>query len=225
HEVQHYTNQLAKDTNNNLKELAQLPQPTNVSEQKQRRMLRERLTNDFSEALKNFQVIQRTAASKEKESVIRVRTNSGLNSSNVWNHYSSRKPSNLSNLQRFGSMTNNSCSVRLAGTTPYSLSLRNHLAPMLTVKPMPPRHQVVDVSDELSAASRRILEKLEKASTPVQDARRQPYSSRSELKDYFHSSHYLFRHNKRPKLGPPTGASPLATASTTDYKFPTQKWE
>ncbi len=46
--------------------------------QKQRRMLRERLTNDFSEALKNFQVIQRTAAQKEKESVIRARANSGL---------------------------------------------------------------------------------------------------------------------------------------------------
>jgi hypothetical protein len=41
-------------------------------------MLRERLTNDFSEALKNFQVIQRTAAQKEKESVIRARANSGL---------------------------------------------------------------------------------------------------------------------------------------------------
>jgi len=42
-------------------------------------MLRERLTNEFSEALKNFQVIQRTAAQKEKESVIRARANSGLN--------------------------------------------------------------------------------------------------------------------------------------------------
>lgn len=36
-------------------------------------MLRDRLTNDFSEVLKNFQVIQRTAAQKEKESVIRAR--------------------------------------------------------------------------------------------------------------------------------------------------------
>lgn len=41
-------------------------------------MLRERLTNEFSEALKNFQVIQRTAAQKEKESVIRARANSGI---------------------------------------------------------------------------------------------------------------------------------------------------
>lgn len=41
-------------------------------------MFRERLTNDFSEVLKNFQVIQRTAAQKEKESVIRARANSGL---------------------------------------------------------------------------------------------------------------------------------------------------
>lgn len=42
-------------------------------------MQKERLTNEFSEALKNFQVIQRTAAQKEKESVIRARANSGFN--------------------------------------------------------------------------------------------------------------------------------------------------
>lgn len=48
------------------------------SMQKQKRMLRERLTNDFSEALKNLQVIQRTAAQKERESVMRARANSGL---------------------------------------------------------------------------------------------------------------------------------------------------
>ena len=35
--------------------------------------MRDRLTNDFSEVLRNFQVIQRTAAQKEKESVIRAR--------------------------------------------------------------------------------------------------------------------------------------------------------
>ncbi|XP_054153166.1 syntaxin-12-like isoform X2 [Oppia nitens] len=105
HEVQHYTNQLARDTNNSLKELAQLPQPTNVSEQKQRRMLKERLTSDFSEALKNFQVIQRTAAQKEKESVIRARANSGLNSNNVWDDHSTKGASNLIDLQSPQSQT------------------------------------------------------------------------------------------------------------------------
>lgn len=53
------------------------------SEQKQRKMQKERLTNEFSEALKNFQVIQRTAAQKEKESVNRARANSGLGVSNL----------------------------------------------------------------------------------------------------------------------------------------------
>lgn len=48
------------------------------SEQKQRKMQKDRLTNEFSEALKNFQVIQRTAAQKEKESVNRARANSGI---------------------------------------------------------------------------------------------------------------------------------------------------
>lgn len=79
HQIQHYTNQLARDTNKSLKELAHIPGSNVASEQKQRRMQKERLTNEFSEALKNFQVIQRTAAQKEKESVIRARANSGFN--------------------------------------------------------------------------------------------------------------------------------------------------
>ncbi|KAI1284974.1 Syntaxin-7 [Halotydeus destructor] len=76
HHLQHGTNQIAKETNNSIKELTHLPQPTSISEQKQRRMLKDRLMNDFSEALRNFQVIQRTAAQKEKESVIRARAHS-----------------------------------------------------------------------------------------------------------------------------------------------------
>ncbi|XP_027199027.1 syntaxin-12-like [Dermatophagoides pteronyssinus] len=82
HQIQHYTNQVARDTNKSLKELANIPASGIASEQKQRRMQKERLTNDFSEALKNFQVIQRTAAQKEKESVIRARANSHINDSN-----------------------------------------------------------------------------------------------------------------------------------------------
>lgn len=78
HQVQHYTNQLAKDTNNHLKELSHLPQHAVATEQRDRKMLKDRLTNEFSEALKNFQSVQRTAAVKEKESVMRARASSGL---------------------------------------------------------------------------------------------------------------------------------------------------
>ncbi|XP_015789929.1 syntaxin-12 [Tetranychus urticae] len=77
-QIQHYTNQLARETNNSIKELSAIPQPQSISEQRQRRMLKERLTNDFSDVLKNFQVIQRTAVQKQKESVHRARANSGL---------------------------------------------------------------------------------------------------------------------------------------------------
>lgn len=41
-------------------------------------MLKDRLTQDFSDVLKNLQVIQRTSVQKQKESVIRARANSGL---------------------------------------------------------------------------------------------------------------------------------------------------
>ena len=78
HQVQHYTNQLVKDTNNHLKELPHIPNPTSTSEQKQRKMLRDRLTSQFSDAVKNFQDAQRHAAQKERESVMRARAQSGL---------------------------------------------------------------------------------------------------------------------------------------------------
>ncbi|CAH1254073.1 STX12 [Branchiostoma lanceolatum] len=78
HQMQHYTNQLAKDTNKYLKDLSNLPNPSSQSEQRQRKMQRERLTNDFSTALNNFQTVQRRAAEKERESVSRARANSGL---------------------------------------------------------------------------------------------------------------------------------------------------
>ncbi|XP_035223821.1 syntaxin-7-like [Stegodyphus dumicola] len=78
HQVQNYTNQLVKDTNNHLKDLSLLPNPASVSDQKQRKILRERLTSQFSDALKNFQGAQRNAAQKERESVMRARAHSGL---------------------------------------------------------------------------------------------------------------------------------------------------
>ena len=78
HQLQHYTNQLAKDTNASLKEISHLPPTLTDSEKKQKRMLRDRLTNDFSEVLRSFQDIQKVAAKKEKESVIRARAASRL---------------------------------------------------------------------------------------------------------------------------------------------------
>ncbi|KAK5862838.1 hypothetical protein PBY51_018196 [Eleginops maclovinus] len=75
-QLQHYTNQLAKETNRHLKELGALPPPLSPSEQRQQKLQRERLMNDFSAALNNFQVVQRRAAEREKESVARARAGS-----------------------------------------------------------------------------------------------------------------------------------------------------
>lgn len=78
HQIQHYTRHLAKDTSSNLKELAGLPAPALSSEQRQWKMQKERLSDEFTTALNKFQETQRTAAQKEKEQVQRVRANSGL---------------------------------------------------------------------------------------------------------------------------------------------------
>lgn len=75
HQLTHHTNQVAKDTNKLMKDMAHLTVP--AAEQSKWRMQRDRLTDDFSTALKNFQTIQRTAAEKERASVARARAQSG----------------------------------------------------------------------------------------------------------------------------------------------------
>lgn len=84
-QIQHSTNQLAKETNKHLKELGSLPLASSPSEQRQQKIQRERLMNDFSAALNNFQGVQRRAAEKEKESVARARAGSRLSAEdNAW---------------------------------------------------------------------------------------------------------------------------------------------
>uniref|UniRef100_A0A8C5K230 Syntaxin 12 n=1 Tax=Jaculus jaculus TaxID=51337 RepID=A0A8C5K230_JACJA len=77
-QVQHSTNQLAKETNELLKELGSLPLPLSTSEQRQQKLQKERLMNDFSAALNNFQAVQRRVSEKEKESIARARAGSRL---------------------------------------------------------------------------------------------------------------------------------------------------
>lgn len=68
-------NQLAKDTDRQIKAFAALPVGP---DQRQRKLQKERLLNDFSAALNNFQKIQRQAANKEREFVARVRASSRI---------------------------------------------------------------------------------------------------------------------------------------------------
>lgn len=80
HEVGHQTNQIANNTNQFIKDLARAPQASSPVEYRQRKLLQERLTEEFLNAIKGFQAIQRKAALKEKESYARARrsTNSSL---------------------------------------------------------------------------------------------------------------------------------------------------
>jgi len=79
HQIQHYTNQLAKDTHRARKDLDLLPAPLSPSTQRQWKLQRERLTNDFTTALTSFQKVQRGAAEQEREEVKRARAESGSN--------------------------------------------------------------------------------------------------------------------------------------------------
>ncbi|XP_018102195.1 syntaxin-12 [Xenopus laevis] len=77
-QIQHSTNVLAKETNTYLKDLASVPTPLSPAEQRQQKLQRERLMNDFSAALNHFQAIQRQVSEKEKETVARARAGSRL---------------------------------------------------------------------------------------------------------------------------------------------------
>ncbi|XP_044026102.1 syntaxin-7 [Siniperca chuatsi] len=66
-------NQLAKETDRLIKSFSALPVGP---DQRQRKIQKERLLNDFSAALNSFQKTQRQAADKEREFVARVRAGS-----------------------------------------------------------------------------------------------------------------------------------------------------
>ncbi|XP_029352615.1 syntaxin-7 isoform X1 [Echeneis naucrates] len=66
-------NLLAKETDRQIKAFSALPVGP---DQRQRKIQKERLLNDFSAALNSFQKIQRQAADKEREFVARVRASS-----------------------------------------------------------------------------------------------------------------------------------------------------
>lgn len=75
-QIQHYTNQLVKDINKNLKELSSMTPLSSHSDQRVRKLQVERLTKDFSDSLNSFQMAQRRVAEKEKQSVARARAQS-----------------------------------------------------------------------------------------------------------------------------------------------------
>ncbi|RZC42418.1 syntaxin-7 [Asbolus verrucosus] len=69
HSIQHYTQQLVKDTNGYIKDLNAISPSLSQSEQRQRKMQRERLQDEFAATLNMFQAAQRSTAQKEKEQV------------------------------------------------------------------------------------------------------------------------------------------------------------
>lgn len=83
HQIQHYTQQLAKDTKDHLHSLAVIVTNSSVSspgEQTRRkmRMQTERLQDEFMSALNSFQSVQRLAANKEKEMVRKAKASAGV---------------------------------------------------------------------------------------------------------------------------------------------------
>ncbi|XP_015181118.1 PREDICTED: syntaxin-7-like [Polistes dominula] len=78
HQIQHYTQQLAKDTSGHLRDLANNSGSSSPGEQRQRKMQRERLQDEFTTALNSFQAVQRLAATKEKEMVRKAKASAGI---------------------------------------------------------------------------------------------------------------------------------------------------
>lgn len=72
-QIQHYTNQLAKDTNKLIKDLAQMSSASSPSEQKQEKIQKERLLSEFTKALNKFQSVQRQEKEREKANVVKAK--------------------------------------------------------------------------------------------------------------------------------------------------------
>jgi len=77
HQIQHYTNQLAKDTSKQLRDLNEFP-PEQSLDPRQWKLQREKLHSDFTRALDTFQRAQRQAAQKEKDVIRKYKSQSGL---------------------------------------------------------------------------------------------------------------------------------------------------
>lgn len=78
HQIQHYTQNLVKDTSSNLRELQGIPVPASPSEQREWKMQKERLAEEFTATVNAFQEIQRYELQKEREEVRRTRANSNI---------------------------------------------------------------------------------------------------------------------------------------------------
>ncbi|KAG8259818.1 Syntaxin-7 [Homalodisca vitripennis] len=78
HQLQHYTQNLVKDTSGSLKDLNSIPAPALVTDQREFKMLKDRLQEEFATAANAFQDIQRYELQKEKEEVRRTRANSNI---------------------------------------------------------------------------------------------------------------------------------------------------
>lgn len=79
HQIQHYTQQLAKDSSKQLQELNNYGSQE-AADPRQWKLQRERLQADFTRALDNFQRAQRSAAQKEKDAIKKFKTAGGQNS-------------------------------------------------------------------------------------------------------------------------------------------------
>lgn len=83
-QTENFTNQLAKDTNKQLKELNLFVRniASSSSEERQFKIQRERLTNDLVKTLNKFQEVQKISIQKQRESNERAKANMAFNQTN-----------------------------------------------------------------------------------------------------------------------------------------------
>jgi syntaxin 12/13 len=74
-QTENYTNQLAKDTNKQLKELNIVVRAGSADDTRHLKIQKERLTNDLFKSLNKFQEVQKASMQKQRESNERAKTN------------------------------------------------------------------------------------------------------------------------------------------------------
>ncbi|XP_055351562.1 syntaxin-12-like isoform X2 [Paramacrobiotus metropolitanus] len=86
HNQTHLIHNIAQDTGDKLKEMSNLPPAMGQSEQRQQKLIKEKLVQQFTDALNRFQTAQRQAAEKERQSFVRARAHSN-NAASQWHPF------------------------------------------------------------------------------------------------------------------------------------------
>ncbi|CAK9302057.1 unnamed protein product [Gordionus sp. m RMFG-2023] len=181
HKIIHSTNSLAKDTNKLIIELSHIPLSYNEFEQKQQKLQKEKITEEFTNALNGFQSSQRKAATKEKASMERAKANSGMTFADI--PFKEEQPVTFTNRQMHLQMEED---VNIGELREREASIRKLEADITDVNQIFKDlgmlvHEQGDMLDSIEANVETANVQVEQGNTQLKHARRYQVAARKKM--------------------------------------------